>query len=78
MNDAAVYVKTLDDNRTELQKWLDDISKKVAELQGETNSLDQVNTKLDKLQALKNQLDVKQKAFEGIVLHTIFIVNIYP
>lgn len=67
LNDAAVYVKTLDDNRTELQKWLDDISKKLGELQGETNSLDEVNIKLDRLRGLQNQLNIKQQAFEGMV-----------
>ena len=39
LKDAAVYVKTLEENRAELTKWLNEISKSINELQDESESI---------------------------------------
>jgi predicted nucleic acid-binding Zn-ribbon protein len=63
LNDAAIYVKTLDDSRNELQKWLDEISKKLAENTGEIGAPDQILEKMSQFKSIQADLDIKQSAF---------------
>lgn len=53
LKDAAVYVKTLEENRLELTKWLNEISKSINDFQDESESIEKANDKLEKLRALR-------------------------